>query len=300
MGLMNDKLMKMIKTAATPDLNTRKPKIIVPAGAIDTHAHLFGPIEKYPLSQDRRYDPLDAGIHQYLAMLRVIGVDRAVVVNASAYGTDNRVILDGIETAGPNFRGIALVEPGITKPEIQQLHQRGIRGVRASTLAHTATGLADMEALANKISEFRWVFLVHLQHINELPALLPIIARLPTPCIIDNFGRIRGSDGVHNECFRLLIKLLEKVENCWIKLASFYRLSDVGPPGYQDMESYTRAFVETCPDRIIWGTNWPHPNLPGKIPNDGEIFDILFGWVEDEKIRRKILVENPEKLFGFT
>ena len=290
----------MAAPSPPPDLNTRTPNIAVPAGACDTHAHIFGPMDRYPPLPTRRYDPPDASIERYLTMLRALGVERAVMVNASAYGTDNRILFDAIAEAGDNFRGVALVNPNIDRAEIDRLNKSGIRGVRASTLAHAAIGIADMEILAHKIADFGWAFLIHLQHISELPALLPIVPRLPVPCVIDNFGRIRGNDGIDDEQFQALLRLFQREENCWVKLCSYYRLSDKGPPDYEDMQSFARALVETCPDRLIWGTNWPHPNCPVAIPNDGDIFDILFSWVDDEATREKILVHNPAKLFGFS
>jgi predicted TIM-barrel fold metal-dependent hydrolase len=143
------------------------------------------------------------------------------------------------------------------------------------------------------------VFLVHLQHISELSKVASIVPDLPVPCVIDNFGRIRGKDGIEDENFQALLRLFERNENCWVKLCSYYRLSDSGPPSYEDMAPYARAFVDICPDRLIWGTNWPHPHCPVAIPNDGDLFDILFGWIGDEATRQKILVDNPAKLFGF-
>lgn len=282
-----------------PDLNTRTPAIGVPEGACDTHAHIFGPMDRYPPKETRRYDPPDCNIDRYRTMLSALGIDRAVMVQSSAYGTDNRALLDGIASAGDNFRGIALVTPDIDAAELRRLHAGGIRGIRASTLPNAPTGTEHMALLAKKITDLGWAFLVHLQHISELPRLTPILPELPVPCVIDNCGRIRGDDGVDDENFQALLRMFDRNKNCWVKLCSFYRLSDAGPPDYEDMASYVRAFVETCPDRLIWGTNWPHPHSPVAIPNDGDLFDVLFRWIGDDAVRRKILVDNPAKLFGF-
>ena len=283
-----------------PDLNTRTPRIAVPKGACDTHAHIFGSMERYPPKETRRYDPPDCGIDRFRTMLDLLGVERAVMVQSSAYGMDNSALLDGIAAAGENFRGIALVTPEITDGELRRLHEGGIRGIRASTLPNAPTEAGDTEGLANRIADLGWVFLVHLQHISELPKVASMVPDLPVPCVIDNFGRIRGNDGIEDENFQALLRLFERNENCWVKLCSYYRLSDAGPPSYEDMGDYARAFVEVCPDRLIWGTNWPHPNCPVAIPNDGDLFDTLFGWISDEGVRQKILVDNPAKLFGFT
>ncbi|MDA0651734.1 MAG: amidohydrolase family protein [Proteobacteria bacterium] len=282
-----------------PDLNTRTPRISVPRGACDTHAHIFGPMDEYPPKQNRRYDPPDCGIGRFKTMLGALGVERGVMVQSSAYGTDNRVLLDGIAEAGKNFRGVALVAPDVSRQELRRLDEGGIRGIRASTLPNASTGVADMAALAHRIADLGWVFLVHLQHIRELPQVAPIVTTLPVPCVIDNFGRIRGKDGIDDPDFQHLLRLFEREENCWVKLCSFYRLSDAGPPEYDDMEPFARALIDICPDRVIWGTNWPHPNCPVAMPNDGDLFDVLFGWIDDETVRHKILVDNPAKLFGF-
>lgn len=283
-----------------PDLKTRTPRIAVPKGACDTHAHIFGPMDRYPPKETRRYDPPDATIERYRTMLGALGVDRGVMVQSSAYGSNNNVLLDGLAVAGENFRGIALVDPGISQDELRRYHGSGIRGVRASTLPNAPTLTEDMAGLARKIADLGWVFLVHLQHISELPRLASILPSLPVPCVIDNFGRIRGDDGLEHEDFQDLLRLFGDNKNCWVKLCSFYRLSDQGAPDYADMEDYTRAFVAACPDRLIWGTNWPHPNCPVAIPNDGDLFDTLFDWIGDETVRHKILVDNPARLFGFS
>jgi predicted TIM-barrel fold metal-dependent hydrolase len=283
-----------------PDLNTRKPCIKAPAGACDTHAHIFGPMDKYPPKESRRYDPPDATIDRYRTMLAALGVDRAVMVQSSAYGDNNQLLLDGLAEAGENFRGIALLTPDVSTQELQRLHDGGIRGCRASTLPNAAAGVADMVALSHKIADLGWAMLVHMQHVREFPDLAPVIPDMATPCVVDNFGRIRGKDGIDHPEFQSLLRLFEREENCWVKLCSFYRLSDAGPPAYADMEPYARALIDVCPDRLIWGTNWPHPHCPVAIPNDGDLFDILFGWVGDEAVRQKILVDNPAKLFGFS
>ncbi len=257
-------------------------------------------MDKYPPKQDRRYDPPDATVSRYKTMLGALGVERGVMVQSSAYGADNRVLLDGLAEAGENFRGIALLAPDVATDELRRLHDGGIRGARASTLPNAAAGVADMEMLSHKIADLGWVMLVHLQHMRELPILAPVVPTLPVPCVIDNFGRIRGNDGIDDPAFQSLLRLFGREENCWVKLCSFYRLSDAGPPDYADMKPFARALIDICPDRLIWGTNWPHPNCPVAMPNDGDLFDVLFGWIGDAAARHKILVDNPAKLFGFS
>ena len=257
-------------------------------------------MDKYPPKQDRRYDPPDCTVSRYKTMLGAMGVDRGVMVQSSAYGTDNRVLLDGLAVAGENFRGIALLAPDVATAELRRLHDGGVRGARASTRPNAAACVADMQGLSDKVADLGWGLLIHLQHIRELPMVAPVIPTLATPCVIDNFGRIRGNDGVHDPEFQSLLRLFEREENCWVKLCSFYRLSDAGPPNYADMEPFARALIDIGPDRLIWGTNWPHPNCPVAMPNDGDLFDVLCGWIDDEVVRHKILVDHPSKLFGFS
>lgn len=289
----------MVETFPLPDFDTRKPRLPVPAGACDTHAHIFGAMDRYPPAAIRRYNPPDIPVSRYQAMLRTLGVERAVLVQSSAYGTDNRLLLDGIAEAGANFRGVALLGPDVSTDELKRLDRGGVRGVRVSTLPNSHVEPDEIPGLAKRIADLGWIIQVHLDHIGHMRSLLPIVGDLPTPCLIDHLGRVRGGDGIDHPDFCALLALFERQENCWVKLCSFYRLSDVGHPSYADMAPFVRALVEAAPDRLVWGTNWPHPNHRRHMPNDGDLYDVLFGWIADEGVRRKILVDNPARLFGF-
>lgn len=289
----------MVETFPLPDFDTRTPSLPVPAGACDTHAHVFGAMDRYPPAAKRRYDPPDIPVSRYRAMLRTLGVERAVLVQSSAYGTDNRLLLDALAEAGGSFRGVALLTPDVSMAELKRLDRGGIRGVRVSTLRNSHIGAGDIVPLAGKIAELGWVMQIHLDHVSDLPALAPLLGRLPVPCLIDHLGRVRGGDGIHDPAFQGLLRLLEAEPNCWVKLCSFYRLSDIGHPTYADMAPFVRALVAVAPDRLVWGTNWPHPGHRDRMPNDGDLYDVLFGWIADEAARQKILVGNPKRLFGF-
>jgi predicted TIM-barrel fold metal-dependent hydrolase len=256
-------------------------------------------MDRYPPAGKRRYDPPDIPVSTYRTMLRKLGAARAVLVQSSAYGTDNSLLLDGLAEAGPDFRGVALLSADVTMAELRRLDRGGIRGVRVSTLPNSPVEPDEIAGLAAKIADFGWIVEIHLDRISDLPSVLPIVPRLPAPCLIDHLGRVRGGDGVDDGNFRALIDLFGTHETCWVKLCSFYRLSDTGHPDYADMAPFVTALVDACPDRLVWGTNWPHPNHHDRMPNDGDLFDVLFGWIEDEGVRRRILVDNPRKLFGF-
>jgi predicted TIM-barrel fold metal-dependent hydrolase len=289
----------MIAICPPPDPDTRTPKFPVPTGACDTHAHVFGPMDRYKPAEMRRYDPPDCGIGEYRRMLDALGVARGILVQSSAYGTDNAALLDAIAEGGGEFRGVVLIRPEVSDRELGRLHEAGVRGVRAATLPQSHVGPEHMEALAARIADMGWVMQVHLQTADHMAELAPLFRRLPTPVLIDHLGRVRGADGIIHPGFRALLDLLAEDGKCWAKLCSFYRLSDLGHPDYADMAPAVRALVAAAPDRLVWGTNWPHPNHHEHMPNDGDLFDLLFGWIDDRTVHRKILVDNPARLFGF-
>ena len=282
-----------------PDPKTRAPRHPTPAGACDTHAHVFGPAARYPYPPERSYTPPDCPLDDYLAMRDVLGLTRAVIVQASIQGTDNAATLDAIKRGGDGFRGVAVVAPDIGEAELRGLHDGGMRGARMTTLVRGGVGPEHVEALAGRIGDLGWLIEVHLTEASELIDLAPRFRALPVPCLIDHFGRVRGAEGPDHPGFEALLGLLRETDNCWVKLASWYRLSDSGPPGHADMRPLAEALIEARPDRLVWGSNWPHPAHDGDMPNDGDLLDQLADWVPDDTIRRRILVDNPARLFGF-
>lgn len=289
----------MIPTCQGPDPDTRKPELIAPPGACDTHAHVFGPESKYPYPEERGYTPPDCPLEDYLRMMDTIGFERAVLVHPSVYGPDNTPTLDAIAEMGDRFRGIAVVRSDITDRELEDLHERGMRGVRMTTFVKGGTGVEHIETLAHRIKDLGWLVELHLGNIDELVELAPRLRTLPIPYLIDHFGRIRGGQGVGNPGFQALLRLLNEDETCWVKLCSYYRLSDAGPPDYADMTPPAKALIEACPDRIVWGSNWPHVSFEGPMPNDGDLLDLLLEWAPEAATRRAILADNPARLFGF-
>ena len=288
-----------LPTCQPPDRHTRKPRIAAPNGACDTHCHVYGARGDYRLADTRRYDPPFCPVEQHRDMLATLGVERAVLVQASAYGSDNSAMLDAVAAMAGRYRGIAVVPPDIGETELERLHAGGVRGVRMSTLPKSLVGPEHMETLAERIAGLGWLVQIHLDRSAHLVELADRFAALPVPVLIDHFGRTRGGEGVEAPGFRALLKLLCETGNCWTKLCSFYRLSDQGAPDYGDMAAPAEALIAARPDRLVWGTNWPHPNHKGAMPNDGDLFDVLCGWIGDAATRKAILSDNPARLFGF-
>lgn len=279
-----------------PDPHPRRPRLALPAGATDCHAHIFGPAERYPFADGRKYTPPEALLSTYLQVLETLGVVRAVIVQPSVYGTDNRSTLDAIAAAGDRFRGVAVVEPSVTEAELQSLHDGGVRGVRFNL--HSGVGLSPtlLESMAERIGPLGW----HLQvfcEIDALPALEPRLAALPVPVVIDHMGLIQGGTGVGHPGFQALLRLVRG--GAWVKLSGAYRLSRQDVP-YADVAEYARALAAAAPERCVWGTDWPHTSLWEKpMPNDGDLVDVLADWLPDEATRKAVLADNPARLYGF-
>lgn len=283
-----------------PDFDTRPPAIAPPAGACDTHAHVMGPVARYPLAPDRNYTPVDVPVEAYAAMLDTLGIERCVIVQPSAYRTDHRVTIDAIAALGARARGIATVPPDTPDAEFAALAEAGFRGVRVSTLPGGSYGVEHLETFAARAKELGWMIQLHLGVVDDIIGIAPRLARLDVPLLVDHMGRPRGAEGPDAPGFRALLGLLRDNDHCWAKICSFYRLSDAGPP-YDDLRPMADALVEARPDRLVWGSNWPHPNHHhGPMPNDGELLDIFMRWVDDPALRKTIMADNAAKLFGFT
>lgn len=283
-----------------PDPHPRPPRHALPAGATDCHCHVFEDRARYPLVAHRSYTPPLCPLEDYLGLCAALGIERTVLVNASVYGEDNRVTLDAIARLGQErARGVAGLSPDATEKEIARLHAGGMRGVRLSTMVKGYGGTDRLEAIGRTIRPFGWHVQLHVERSAELAELEPRLLAHPTPLVFDHLGRVRGAEGTGAAGFRALLRLLERRDDCWVKISSFYRLSDSGPPDYADMKPLAQALVAARPDRCLWGSNWPHPVWNGPMPNDGELLDLFCEWVPDEAVREQILVANPARLYGF-
>ncbi len=289
----------MTRPCPAPDYDTRPPKIKPPPGACCTQAHVFGPADRFPYSEGRGYTPPDAGIETYLNLLDILGLDRGVIVHGSAHGSDNRASLDGIARAPDRLRGIAVVDPEISDAALEELDAGGMRGIRLSTMLKGGVGSEQLAPMADKIRGLGWHIVLHVNDSKEIAELNSTLRNLPVPIVIDHLSRVRGGQGVDYVGFQALLRLMRETDHVWGKISSWYRLTDIGPP-YDDMTPIARAMIAARPDRVIWGTNWPHPILWDHLmPNDGDLFNQFMDWAADDATRHQILVDNPAALYGF-
>jgi predicted TIM-barrel fold metal-dependent hydrolase len=280
-----------------PDKEPRPATIEPPPGACDTHAHLYGPFDRFPIDPAKGDGP-DVSAQDYIAMLDTIGIDRAVLVQARDYGGIDPVTLDAIRRSNGRFRGITMLSPEALDRNIQTLVTNGFVGIRLSSFSHVQFRTDLLEEYAPRLAELGWVALIHLDSIDEMFDLAPRIRALPIDVIVDHMGRPRSDQGTNSPGFQALLSLLRDGDNCWSKICSWYRLSETGSP-YDDMRPFAEALIDIRPDRLVWGSNWPHPNSPVTIPNDGDLFNQFMEWAGDDSTRRQILTDNPAQLFGF-
>ena len=280
-----------------PVAQARTPRVKFPAGATDCHAHIFGPATRFQVLPGSHFVPHDCPLSDYLRMLRTIGCERAVLVQPSVYGTDNTAIAEALQSGAFDLRGVAVVAADVADRELERLHGIGYRGIRINTASGTpGLKLADAPRLAERIKPLNW----HLQFYADLrvmPELEQVLTRLPVRVVIDHFARIQSAEGVEAPAFKALLRLLNR-EHCWAKLMGPYFVSD-RVPCYPDIVPFAQAMIAAAPDRVVWGTDWPHPSAKEKMPDEGDLADMLAEWAPDETRRRKILVDNPARLYGF-
>ena len=285
-------------TIPGPDPAPRTPTFRASALTCDTHCHIFGPVAQYPYAATRPYTPPEAPLPAFKALHARIGVERAVIVNATTYGRDNRVILDAIAQSNGRYRGIGNVDERMTDRELEALAAGGLDGCRFTFISRLG-GRPDMDAfdrLVLRIAPLGW----HVDLYLEAALLDELVARLealPVPYVIDHMGLVDASAGLEQPGFKKLLELLARDEKCWVKITGPERVSRTGPP-FHDAVPFARKLVETAPRRVLWGTDWPHPNVPF-MPNDGDLMDLVPMYAPDEHTRRLLLVENPARLFRF-
>jgi 2-pyrone-4,6-dicarboxylate lactonase len=289
----------MIPTCKAPDPDTRKPKYRPPPGACDAHCHIFGPGEKYPYAPDRSYTPPDAPLERFRELQAILGLERAVLVNASCHGRDNRVIQDAIAQSGGRYRGVANADDSFTERDFAALHASGCRGVRFNFVKHLG-GMPDMgefHRVIERVRPFGWHVDLHFDA-GDLVEHAELLAKLPVPFLIDHMGRVPTRGGLEQEPFRRLLELLRHNERCWVKVSGAERISSAGPP-FTDAVPFAQALIQAAPSRILWGTDWPHPNISKHMPNDGDLVDLIPLYMPDPALQRQILVDNPHRLYGF-
>ncbi len=295
MSDLNEPKIPVDQPCAAPDLNPRKSSIEVPPGACDCHAHIFGDPARYPYKTVRRYTPSAASVDDYRHMLTVLGIERAVIVQTGIFH-GNDVTYDVLQESNGKWRGIALLDGSVTTQEIARLNDAGFRGVRLNPRNVKADDLKDMEIIAQKIAPFGWHLQFHLDA-RDLVTLADRLRKLPVEIVVDHLGHMPVEAAVDHPGFQELLAMLRE-GRCWVKLSSPNRFGDPRPP-YPSVLPYARALVDAAPERCLWATDWPHSRFAGFMPNDGDLLDLLATWVPDAGVRKKILVDNPARLYGF-
>lgn len=275
----------------------KKPDFQLPAGAVDAHCHVFGPSAVFPYAPERKYTPKDAGKELLFALRDHLGFTRNVIVQATCHGKDNRATMDACVAAGDLARGVASVSKDITRDELRAMHEAGIRGVRFNFVKRLvdATPPEVFLGIAEKIQEFGWSTVVYFEA-PDLEGLTPFLRRLPGIIVVDHMGRPDIAKGVDHPDFQRFIDLMAQNENVWCKVTCPERLSVQGVP-YDDVVPFCRTIVDRFPDRVLWGTDWPHPNMKSHMPDDGFLVDYIPRIAGTAEQQQKLLVDNPMRLY---
>jgi 2-pyrone-4,6-dicarboxylate lactonase len=281
--------------------NPRKPDYVLPPGAVDAHCHVFGPGNVFPYAPERKYTPVDAPKEKLFALRDFLGFDRNVIVQATCHGADNRALVDALRSAGDKARGVATIKPGVTREELADMHDAGVRGVRFNFVRRLADPKPDeyYRGLVDLIKEFGWHIVIYFEA-PDLAERWDLFTSLPTDIVVDHAGRPDVTQPLDGPGFTLFQKLLREHGNVWAKLSGAERLSVSGPPGYDDFVPFARHIAETFPDRVIWGTDWPHPNMKSHMPDEGDLVDLIPRIAPTEELQRKLLVDNPMRLYWET
>ena len=289
-----------IPTCAPHDPAPRAPAVAPPRLACDCHAHVCGPAARYPYAPNRIYTPPDALPADYRHMLDTLGIERAVLVQPSVYGTDNRAMLDALDGDPARLRGVAVVDFDVDAKAIAAMHARGVRGARCNIVdlqdGRGVLPVAALTALAERIAPFDW-HLEFLMHVDEFPDLDRQLASIRVPMVFGHLGYVPVARGTDRAGFEALLRLLRD-GRAWVKLTAPYRLTGSALP-YADVDPFAARLVDAAPERLVWGSDWPHVIVKTAMPNDGDLFDIFTRWVPDAALRRRILVDNPARLYGF-
>lgn len=274
-----------------------KPVFKLPVGAVDAHCHVFGPAALFPYAHSRKYTPCDAGKEKLFALRDHLGFTRNVIVQATCHGSDNTALLDALATAGEQARGVASVHHDIGMNELRAMDQAGVRGVRFNFVKRLvdSTPRASFLKIAQKIATLGWHSVVYFEA-QDLEELAPFITQLPTPVVVDHMGRPDVSKGSDHRDFQRFLTLLDDNDHIWTKVSCPERLT-VSGGDYTDVVPYARTLVERFPDRVLWGTDWPHPNMKSHMPDDGLLVDFIPRIATDTVAQQALLVDNPMALY---
>ena len=289
----------MSQAPLPPDANLREPKRRLPRGTIDCHAHIFDHFDKYPLDENRKYMPPLCTREAWLALHDALGVDRGVQVHGSAYGFDNTITEDFIKTDPKRFRAVAAISPKDSVQHLERLHAAGFRAARLMDQFPTGATTRDLEAIAELAQAVGWHVEINIKDAADWIELESRLMKCPVGLVLDHLGRVRGSQGINSEQFAVVRRLIDEHPNTWVKISSWYRISDAGGPDYPDMKPFAQTLLKSNPDQCVWGTNWPHPGIHENMPNDIDLVEVLEQWIPDEATRQKLFVTNPERLYDF-
>ena len=296
-----------VKTAGWLDwyAGPSKPRFTLPAGAVDAHCHVFGPGDLFPYAPERKYTPCDASKEQLFALRDHLGFDRNVIVQATCHGSDNRALVDALKASKGKARGVATVSRDVTDAELLDMHAAGVRGTRFNFVKRLAdfTPREVLLEIAHRIAPLGWHVVVYFEA-QDLPDLYDFFTALPTTVVVDHMGRPDVSKPVDGPQFALFRKMMREHDNVWSKVSCPERLSITGPRAldgeqhaYQDVVPFARMLVETFPQRVLWGTDWPHPNLKDHMPDDGLLVDFIAQIAPTAQLQQQLLVDNPTRLY---
>lgn len=289
----------MERTIPPPHPAPHRPRAFQPPPkACDAHCHIFGPANLFPFSEDRTYTPPDSGIEDLERLQSSLGLSRAVFVQASCHGVDNSAMVDAMRRGGGRYAGVAMIDTAFTEQHIAELHEAGVRGTRFNFVAHLggAPDLDDFWTIVKRVEKFGWHIVLHFDA-KDLPQYASLLDDLPTPFVIDHMGRVDATKGLDQAPFLSLLNLMRD-DRCWVKVSGSERLTVGGAPPYDDVIPFAQALIAAAPRRVLWGTDWPHPNVR-HMPDDGDLVDLLALLAPDEATRNQILVDNPERLYDF-
>ena len=278
--------------------NPTRPTFRAPPGAVDAHCHVFGPGDVFPYAPERKYTPCDAPKEKLWALRDFLGFERNVIVQATCHGADNRALVDALVHSQGRARGVATVRADVTDAELQHLHAAGVRGVRFNFVKRLVdtTPPDVLMKIAERIAPLGWHIVIYFEA-QDLPELYDFFTKLPTTVVVDHMGRPDVSLPVDGPQFELFVKLMRERENFWSKVSCPERLSRIGPPSYADVVPFARRVVETFPDRVLWGTDWPHPNMKSHMPDDGQLVNLIPHIAPTAELQHKLLVANPMRLY---
>lgn len=275
-----------------------RPAFKVPEGAVDAHCHVFGPGDLFPFAPERKYTPCDASWQQLRDLRDFLGFSRNVIVQATCHGADNRALVDALQRLEGKARGVATVKSSISDEELQALHTAGVRGVRFNFVKRLVDVLPkdDLLKVAERVAKLGWHIVIYFEA-QELPEHYEFFSSLPTTVVVDHMGRPDVTKPVDSDEFELFIRFMTENQNVWSKVSCPERLSVTGPHSYDDVVPFARRVVETFPDRVLWGTDWPHPNMKTHMPDDGKLVDFIPRVAVTEALQKALLVDNPMRLY---